>query len=204
MGTARYLARRQRRTSRARSAPAREALDGTQVDAAVDGLVEPAGRARAALDRHALSARAFSPTALQNFAACPYRFLLHAMHQPRRRARAPRPSRRSTPLQSGSLVHEALYRAARVACATRGSCPSPEPRSRPRAPGSTRSSNRGRGSRSTSELAPAIERVWEDGIACVRADLPRVAPPRRARVRAGCRARFELSFGLPALRARDR
>ncbi|MGH7541671.1 MAG: PD-(D/E)XK nuclease family protein, partial [Gemmatimonadota bacterium] len=45
-----------------------------------DGLVNPAGPARAALDRHRVDARPFSATALQHFAACPYRFFLHAVH----------------------------------------------------------------------------------------------------------------------------
>src|SRR5205085_5409297 len=38
-----------------------------------DGLVDPDALARDALARHQLTARSFSPTALQHFAACPYR-----------------------------------------------------------------------------------------------------------------------------------
>src|SRR5271170_6393712 len=45
-----------------------------------DGLVDPDAAALAALGKHQLSARSYSPTALQNFAACPYRFFLQAIH----------------------------------------------------------------------------------------------------------------------------
>ena len=30
--------------------------------------------------KHTLGVRPFSPTALQNYAKCPYRFLLHSIH----------------------------------------------------------------------------------------------------------------------------
>ena len=43
---------------------------------AADGLVDPPEEALAPIREHALDERSFSPTALQNFAACPYRFLL--------------------------------------------------------------------------------------------------------------------------------
>src|SRR5207245_2826935 len=44
-----------------------------------DGLVDPDDLAREALAGHQLGARPFSPTALQHFAACPYRFFLQAV-----------------------------------------------------------------------------------------------------------------------------
>ena len=46
-----------------------------------DGLVDPGPEVRAALASHRPGARSYSPTALQNFAACPYRFLLQAIHR---------------------------------------------------------------------------------------------------------------------------
>jgi ATP-dependent helicase/nuclease subunit B len=36
--------------------------------------------ARAIMGAHALSARSYSPTALENYARCPYRFFLQAIH----------------------------------------------------------------------------------------------------------------------------
>src|SRR4029077_10320644 len=46
-----------------------------------DGLIDPDADERAALARHQLAARSYSSTALQNFAACPYRFFLQAIHR---------------------------------------------------------------------------------------------------------------------------
>ena len=74
-----------------------------------DGLVlkgdEPA---RAALATHALSARSYSPTAMQHFAACPYRFVLHGIHKLAPREE-PAAIEKIDPLNRGSLVHEILY-----------------------------------------------------------------------------------------------
>jgi len=55
-----------------------------------DGLVDPGPEVRVALDKHRPDARSYSATALQHFAACPYRFLLYAIHriQPREEAEA--------------------------------------------------------------------------------------------------------------------
>ncbi len=46
-----------------------------------DGLVNPSAAALAAIGRHGIANRAYSPTALQNYARCPYRFLLSAIHR---------------------------------------------------------------------------------------------------------------------------
>src|SRR5262249_22989802 len=46
-----------------------------------DGLVAPSADALAALQKHQLTARSYSPTALQNYAACPYKFVLQALHR---------------------------------------------------------------------------------------------------------------------------
>src|SRR5262249_27940833 len=46
-----------------------------------DGIVEPDPATRAALAGYRLSQRAYSPSALQQFSSCPYRFLLYAAHQ---------------------------------------------------------------------------------------------------------------------------
>ena len=47
---------------------------------AADGIVDPDTATRAVLATHRLTARSYSPSALQHFAACPYRFLLYAIH----------------------------------------------------------------------------------------------------------------------------
>lgn len=74
-----------------------------------DGLVDPGAAGVAALAKHQLTARSFSPTALQNFAGCPYKFLLSAIF------RLSPPEDRTVrdvidPLVRGTLVHEVLFR----------------------------------------------------------------------------------------------
>ncbi len=73
-----------------------------------DGLVDPDSDERAALARHQLTARSYSPTALQNFAACPYRFFLQAIHR-----LAPREEIDGIevidPLTRGALFHEVQF-----------------------------------------------------------------------------------------------
>ena len=71
-----------------------------------DGVYRPEGGARAALDAHRLTARPYSVTALQRFAACPYQFLLAAVHrlQPREEIG---PLERLDPLTRGRMFHEA-------------------------------------------------------------------------------------------------
>ena len=53
----------------------------------------PDAATRAVLATQRLAARSYSPSALQHFAACPYRFLLHAIHRCGRARRRSRWSR---------------------------------------------------------------------------------------------------------------
>jgi hypothetical protein len=45
-----------------------------------DGLVSRSETIQAIMSRHTLGSRSYSPTALQNYARCPYRFFLQAIH----------------------------------------------------------------------------------------------------------------------------
>jgi CRISPR/Cas system-associated exonuclease Cas4 (RecB family) len=79
----------------------------------VDGLVvDPksttAGGALALLAAELPTARSYSPTALQHFASCPYRFLLQAIHRLRPREDRTSPEQLD-PLTRGSLFHETQY-----------------------------------------------------------------------------------------------
>jgi len=173
-----------------------------------DGLVRPAEDARetiapgavAAIATHALAARSYSPTALQNFAACPYRFLLQAVHRLSARE-VPEAIDEMDALQRGSLVHDVQFELF-GALAREGLLP-------------LRAAQLARArellddaldrvaARHHDELAPAIERVWADGVAGVRADL-REWLRRVSEDLSGFVAwRFELAFGLPGRRARD-
>src|SRR6202041_2883603 len=75
---------------------------------AADGLVQPDAQGKAALADQELLARSYSPTGLQNYAICPYRFVLQAIHKLAPREE-PAPLEELDPLQKGSLIHEALF-----------------------------------------------------------------------------------------------
>ncbi len=69
-----------------------------------DGLVDLDDATRAALAKHGLTERSYSASSLQQFALCPYRFLLHAVHQLRPRE-APVALEQMDPLTRGGLFH---------------------------------------------------------------------------------------------------
>src|SRR5690606_1920185 len=70
-----------------------------------DGLVRVTAAVAPAIQKHRLDARAFSLSALQRFAACPYQFLLSTIHR-LEPWEAPEPLMRMDPLTRGSLFHE--------------------------------------------------------------------------------------------------
>jgi hypothetical protein len=71
---------------------------------AYDGLVAPGPPGRAALAAHRLAAREYSVSALQHFAACPYRFYLSAVLRLAPRPAVTRPEQLD-PLTRGRLFH---------------------------------------------------------------------------------------------------
>src|SRR5581483_10969979 len=73
-----------------------------------DGIVDPDAATQALLAGYSLSARAYSPSTLQHFAACPYRFLLHGIHRLRPREE-PVALEQMDPLTRGSLFHAAQF-----------------------------------------------------------------------------------------------
>ena len=197
IGTARYLLAANPHLARALRSRARRWT--VKKWTPVDGLVDPAGRARAALDRHGLAARSFSPTALQGFASCPYKFLLSAIHRLSPRE-SPEAIEEMDPMQRGSLVHEALFelletlREARLLPITEANIDA--------ARDALDATLDGTAARFREDLSPAIDRVWDDGIASVRADLREWL--RRSLDHGGyVPSRFELAFGLRDRFARD-
>ena len=164
-----------------------------------DGLVEPRPEAMVALAAHALGKRSFSPTALQNFAACPYRFVLQAILR-----LAPREETESLEeldaLQKGSIFHEVMYELF-VALRKKGLLPLDEAHfEEARA---VLDDTMTRVEREYAEkLAPAIARVWDDAMAQIKAD----AAEALRRLLADAEwtpTSFELSFGLPDRRAQQ-
>jgi RecB family exonuclease len=173
-----------------------------------DGLVAPteagrdaiAARARAAMAAHQLGARSFSPTALQHYAACPYRFFLQAIHRLAPRE-VPAAIEEMDPLQRGSLVHEVQF-AVQQALAATASLPVTRANLAAARAALDRALDAAAAAR-RDEWAPAIERVWQDGIESIRADL-REWLRRVADDPSGFVPRhFELAFGLPADRDAD-
>ncbi len=148
--------------------------------------------ARAALEQHTLAARSFSPTALQHFAACPYKFVLQAIFRlsPRQE---PVQIEELDPLQRGSLLHEIEFQL-HLKLRDMKLLPVTE-------------ANRQEAERLLDEvvhdvsekvkddLAPSIPEVWDDGIRSLSADaremlrLAALAPE-------WVPSYFELSFGL--------
>src|SRR5207244_3268522 len=73
-----------------------------------DGLLGRSDVVRAIMARHSLGLRSYSPTALQNYARCPYRFFLQAIHRLSPRE-IPEAIDELNPLQRGSLVHDVQF-----------------------------------------------------------------------------------------------
>jgi ATP-dependent helicase/nuclease subunit B len=158
-----------------------------------DGLVDPDESAIQALSRHQLSARSFSPTALQNFAACPYRFFLQAVHrlQPREE---PAALEVLDPLTRGSLFHKVQYEVLTLLRAA-GELPVTH-KNVEHAIEAVNDVLHRVASVYEDELWPAIPKVWEDGISAIGADL-REWLRRQADAQDGwVPYKFELSFGL--------
>jgi ATP-dependent helicase/DNAse subunit B len=158
-----------------------------------DGLLRASGAAGAVISKHALDSRSFSPTALQNYARCPYRFFLHAIHGLAPQA-IPQAIDQLEPLQRGSLIHHVQFHLfARLR----------DDGLLPVRPGNLQLAQRSLdevmaevAARYQDDLAPAIDRVWQDGVAAIRADL-REWLRRASEDNSGYAPwRFELSFGL--------
>ncbi len=164
-----------------------------------DGLIDKAGLAKKGLLKHQLAARSFSPTALQNFAACPYRFALYSLMklQP---TIEPAQIEDMDALQRGSLVHEVQY-SLLVSLREKGLLPV-----------TRQNLDEARthldrvlaevAAKFHDDLAPSIPRVWSDAIAAIAADLREVLR-RSAEDEEWSPYYFELSFGLKERRDAD-
>ena len=162
-----------------------------------DGLVQPDPAALSELQAHQLAARPYSPTALQNYAACPYKFVLQAIHRLAPRE-VPEAIDEIDPLSRGSLIHEIQYELMRE-LSEAGLLPI---RDLPAAHQRLEAVVDRVAARWEDELAPAIDRVWKDCIAGVKLDL-REWLRRLSEDLRWTPWRFELSFGLPEISQRD-
>ena len=164
-----------------------------------DGLIVSTAEGRAALAAHLPDVRSFSPTALEQFAACPYRFVLRTIVRLEARE-APEPIETIDPLERGSLVHEVQFELLGE-LRERGLLPVTEP-TLPTARDLLDAVLDRVAARYRDKLFPAIERVWNDGISSIRADL-REWLRRMADDPEWTPSRFELAFGLDSQSGRD-
>jgi len=143
--------------------------------------------------KNSFAERSYSPTALQHYARCPYRFFLQAIH-----GFAPRETAESIdelePLQRGALIHDIQFAFFERLSASKLLPVRPTSLTQARkildeVIGKT-------AARYYDDLAPAIDRVWDDGIAAIRADL-REWLRRASEDESGyVPLYFEMSFGL--------
>ena len=157
-----------------------------------DGLVRVTDRTRPFLETQRLGARPYSVSALQQYAACPYRFFLSAAYR-LAPLEEPEPLQRMDPLTKGSLFHQVQAEFFRALQA--------------RNLGITvygldvvlqlLDETLARIAKEYYErLAPAVDRVWQDEVSSIRTDL-RVWVDRLAQSTEWEPWLFEFAFGLP-------
>jgi len=191
-GTASYLLQANPHLARALRARGRRWLRRWT---SADGLVDPDELARAALARHQMSVRSYSPTALQLYASCPYRFFLQAVHR-----LAPREEPVAIevldPLTRGALFHDVQF-GVLERLRDDGLLPL-RPTAVGKAFGVLDAVLDAEAARAREALAPAIPRVWDDEIDGLRADLREWLRRAAADDAGWVPERFELAFGLKA------
>ena len=102
-GRARYLMGVS--TILARSLRTRAARWSRRSWSGADGIVDPDESTLGVLASQRMTARSYSPSALQHFAACPYKFLLYAIHRLQEREESAA-IEKMDPLTRGGLFHE--------------------------------------------------------------------------------------------------
>jgi CRISPR/Cas system-associated exonuclease Cas4 (RecB family) len=133
-----------------------------------DGLTRISPRVRQALAPHRLTARAYSLTALQKFSACPYQFVLSAIYR-LRPVEQPESQQRMDPLSRGSIFHEIQARFLND-CRARAALPVTRANVAAARDVLERVAT-AVAVRAHDDLAPAVERVWNDEIASITRDL---------------------------------
>ena len=133
-----------------------------------DGFIASDSATLAALTGERLTARNWSPSALENFAVCPYKFALHGIYRLRSREEAA-PLEQLDPRTRGSLFHavqsllnQELQAAGQLPVTLEGL---PEAMARLEAALARVAAEY------AEKLAPAIPRVWESEIDSLRTDL---------------------------------
>jgi ATP-dependent helicase/nuclease subunit B len=146
-----------------------------------------------------LATRPYSVSALQNFAACPYRFLLSAIHRLEPREELA-PLEEMDPLTKGGLFHRIQAELQRE-LKDKGLLPV-KTAQLPQALNMLDLTVRRVADEAYEELAPAIDRVWVDAIEAMRSDL-RIWLENVAEQDGWVPIHFEFGFGFGAAEGRD-
>ena len=157
-----------------------------------DGIVRVTDATRPFLQKQRLGERSYSVSALQNFAYCPYRFLLSALYR-LEPLEEPEPLQRLDPLTKGSLFHEVqaeFFRALQREKKPIATTPIEAVLAVLDATLTRIAANY------AERVAPAVDRVWQDEIASMRTDL-HVWARRFAETQDWEPLFFEYAFGLP-------
>jgi ATP-dependent helicase/nuclease subunit B len=164
-----------------------------------DGLFTKRSSILAILDSHRLATRPYSVSALQNFAACPYRFLLSAVHRLEPREEPAR-LEEMDPMTKGGIFHRIQAELQRE-MKDKGLLPV-KAAQLPQALKMLDQTVRRVADEAYEELAPAIDRVWVDAIEAMRSDL-RVWLEKVAEQDGWVPIHFEFGFGFGAREGRD-
>jgi len=164
-----------------------------------DGLFTKRDSVITILAAHRLNARPYSVSALQNFAVCPYRFLLSAIYRLEPREELT-PLEEMDPLTKGALFHRMQAEVQRE-LKDKGLLPVTTvrlPQALPILDKVIKDVSEG----AHEELAPAIDRVWLDSIESIRADL-RLWLEKVAEQDRWTPLYFEFGFGFRGREGRD-
>lgn len=163
-----------------------------------DGIMRTTDVTRPLLAARRLTERPYSLSALQHYAACPYRFLLSAIYR-LAPAEEPEPLQRMDPLTRGSLFHAIQTEFFRT-LERDGHFPITSPAAVRDILSRTVDEV---GERYRDELAPAVPRVWDDEVRALERDLLRWLDHIGPDPRGWEPWRFEFAFGLPLDGQRD-
>lgn len=166
-----------------------------------DGFIHLDAATLRALAAHRLANRAYSPSALQHFAACPYRFVLQAIFQFRAREQSA-PLEQMDPLTRGALFHAAQFELFRT-LESANLLPVTPDRLSAALDLADQVLDRV-AAKYEDDLAPAIARVWNSEIETIRMDIRGWLQQVAAAHDHWIPAHFEFAFGLPADAHRDR
>ena len=167
---------------------------------ASDGLVDPSPATRAILQRQRFSERSYSPSSLQQYAACPYRFLLHAIFQLRPREAAV-PLEQMDPLTRGALFHSVQFELFRELRRS-GRLPVTRERLANILDLADKVLDRV-AAEYEDDVAPSIPRVWKSEVEEVRTDLRGWIQQVATAQPDWIPAHFEFAFGLPVDKDHD-